>query len=231
MNNQQQIEGFKTAAAQASVLELENGMVVGLGSGSTAELVIAAIGGRVKEGLRITGIPTSEKTAQLASRWNIPLTTLEECASVDVTIDGADEVEQRTLNLIKGGGGNLLREKLIAVASARMIVVVDERKLSVQLGTLSFVPVDVVPFGWKTTARRLEQLGAQPKLRRNLQGETFLTDGGHYVLDCFFGSIDDSHVLQEKLDGVVGVVEHGLFLDLATQVYVGGADGVRILSK
>jgi ribose 5-phosphate isomerase A len=231
MTISQQIESFKEAAAEAAVAQLVDGMVVGLGSGSTAELAVAAIGRRIKDGLRITGIPTSEKTAKQAGLLNIPLATLEEYPSVDLAIDGADEVEAGTLNLIKGGGGNLLREKLVALASSRTIIVVDERKLVVQLGGLSSLPVDVVPFGWKTTARRLDQLGGRPTLRLNVQGEAFLTDGGHYVLDCAFGAIHAPRALQEKLDRVVGVIEHGLFLGIATQVLVGGVGGVKTLRE
>jgi ribose 5-phosphate isomerase A len=230
VNTKQEIEAFKKAAAEAAVLQIVDRMVVGLGSGSTAELAVAALGERIKAGLRITGIPTSEKTAKLASLLNIPLTTLEECPSADLAIDGADEVETGTLNLIKGGGGNLLREKLVAVASSRTIIIVHESKLVIQLGLRSPVPVDVEPFGWKTTAGRLEQLGSVPKLRLDDKGEPFLTDGGHYVIDCAFGAIPSPRALQEKLDGVVGVIEHGLFVGIATQVVVGGTDGVRTMN-
>ena len=219
------VNRFKEEAAESAASELHDGMIVGLGSGTTATLAVAAIGKRVKEGLRIIGIPTSEKTADQARLLNIPLATLEEQPSINVTIDGADEVEEGKLNLIKGGGGNLLREKIVAVASARMIVVADSRKVVQHLGTFP-LPIEIVPFGWKSTAQRLEALGAHPKLRLNAAGKTFLTDGGNYILDCAFGLIESPENLQTKLDNVVGVVEHGLFLGMATLALVAGEDGV-----
>ena len=206
-------------------------MVVGLGSGTTATLAVAAMGRRIQEGLRIIGIPTSLKTAEQARLLNIPLSTLEEHLVIDMTIDGADEVEAGTLNLIKGGGGNLLREKIMAVASSRLIIVADERKVVGELGSRSALPVEVAPFGWKTTAKRLEQLGAHPTLRVGSNGQTFLTDGGHYILDCKFGPIGSPQSLQAELDGVVGVVEHGLFLGIACQAVVGGPAGVRTMDR
>jgi ribose 5-phosphate isomerase A len=224
------IKGFKQAAADLAATQLEDGMIVGLGSGTTATLAVASIGKRVAEGLKIIGIPTSEKTADQARLLNIPLSTLEEHSAIDLTIDGADEVELGTLNLIKGGGGNLLREKIVAVASARMIAVVDERKLVGELGIRFAVPVEVVPFGWKTTMSRLEQLGAHPTLRLRPNGEVLLTDGGHYILDCKFGAIRSPRDLQADLDSIVGVVEHGLFLGIASKAIVGGSDGVKCLT-
>lgn len=221
---------WKRAAAEAAALLVSDGMAVGLGSGSTAEMVVAALGRRVAEGLRFTGIPTSEKTAALARGLGIGLATLEEFPVLDLAIDGADEVEASSFFLIKGGGGNQLREKLVAVASARFVIAVDERKVVERLGMAAPVPVEVVTFGWKSTARRLEALGARPVQRLDAQGAPFVTDGGNYVLDCGFGAIAAPRELAVKLDGVVGVVEHGLFLDMATQVIVGGADGVRELA-
>ena len=225
------INRFKEAAADSAATRLQDGMVVGLGSGTTATLAVAAIGRRVREGLKIIGIPTSQKTADQARLLNIPLSTLEERSAVDVTIDGADEIEAGTLNLIKGGGGNLLREKIVAVASSRMIIVVDERKVVSELGSRAALPVEVAPFGWKTTAKRLEQVGAHPTLRLRSDGQIFLTDGGHYILDCAFGSIRSPRQLQADLDRVVGVVEHGLFIGIACQAFVGGTTGVRILNR
>jgi ribose 5-phosphate isomerase A len=225
------INRFKEAAADSAATQLQDGMVVGLGSGTTAALAVAAIGRRVREGLKIVGIPTSEKTADQARLLNIPLSTLEECSTIDVTIDGADEVEAGTLNLIKGGGGNLLREKIVAVASSRMIIVADERKVVSELGNRAPLPVEVVPFGWKTTAKRLEQAGARPTLRLGSDGKIFLSDGGHYILDCAFGSIRSPRLLQAELDSIVGVVEHGLFIGIACQTVVGGSTGIRILER
>jgi len=224
------VNRFKEEAAESAASELHDGMIVGLGSGTTATLAVAAIGKRVKEGLRIIGIPTSEKTADQARLLNIPLATLEEQPSINVTIDGADEVEEGKLNLIKGGGGNLLREKIVAVASARMIVVADSRKVVQHLGAFP-LPIEIVPFGWKSTAQRLEALGAHPKLRLNAAGKTFLTDGGNYILDCAFGLIESPENLQTKLDNVVGVVEHGLFIGIASKALIGEADGVRVLER
>jgi len=221
----------KEAAAEAGAALLENGMVVGLGSGTTATLAVAAIGKRVAQGLQIIGIATSEQTANQARSLNIPLSTLEERSVIDVTIDGADEVETGTLHLIKGGGGNLLREKIVAVASSRMIVIVDESKVVAQLGSRFVIPVEVVPFGWRTTEARLRRLNANPKLRLGRDGQTFITDGGHYILDCSYGPIPSPAKLQGELDGVVGVVEHGLFVGIACQALVGGPDGVRTLSR
>ena len=225
------INQFKQAAANSAVAQLRDGMVVGLGSGTTATLAVEAIGRRVKEGLRIIGIPTSEQISDQARLLNIPLSTLEDHCAIDMTIDGADEVEEGTLNLIKGGGGNLLREKIVAVASSRMIVVVDERKVTSKLGSHSLLAVEVIPFGWRTTAKRLEKAGAHPALRVGSDKRILLTDGGHYILDCAFGPINSPQRLQADLDSIVGLVEHGLFIGIAYQVLVGGPAGVRILNR
>lgn len=229
MSSQQEIDALKAAAAKAAVAQIMDGMVVGLGSGTTAEITVAAIGQRVREGLKLIGVSTSEKTSALAKSLGIPMRTLEENPQVDLTIDGADEIEIGTLNLVKGGGGNLLREKIVALASTRMLVVADERKLVAQLGVKASVPVDVVPFGWKTTAGRLEALGCRPVLRHTSAGEIFVTDGGAYILDCAFGGIASPVELGHQLDNLVGVVEHGLFLGMASEVVLGGVDGVRSL--
>jgi len=221
------VSAQKEAAARAAVELLQDGMLVGLGSGSTAEIAVTAIGERVKQGLKITGVATSEKTAQLAGSLNIPLATLEDFRALDVALDGADEIEIGSLHLIKGGGGNLLREKLVAIVSTRLIIVADERKLSAKLGSRSSVPIDVVSFGWMTTATRLERAGAQPTLRLDAQGKPFVTDGGEYILDCAFGAIESPFELQDRLNGIIGVVEHGLFLGMASEVFIGGTDGVK----
>ncbi|MEO7145969.1 MAG: ribose-5-phosphate isomerase RpiA [Bryobacteraceae bacterium] len=222
---------LKAAAAEAAAALVAEGMIVGLGSGSTAALAVNALGKRVKDGLRITGIPTSEHTAVQARALGIPLSTLAEHTHIDVTIDGADEVERGTLNLIKGHGGALLREKIIASASARLIVVVDESKLVERLGTHFAVPVEVVPFGWQATAVRLNEMGAHPSLRLAPDGREFVSDGGHYILDCAFGPISTPGALARELDSVVGLVEHGLFLGLTSQVIVGSADGVKTFAR
>jgi ribose 5-phosphate isomerase A len=228
-DSEYKVDDLKRAAAEAAAAHLESGMIVGLGTGSTATLAIEAIGRRVAQGLRITGIPTSEATAQLAKSLGIPVSTLAEHAHIDVTIDGADEVEMGTLNLIKGHGGALLREKIVASASTRLVIVVDESKLVDHLAVRDPIPVEVVPFGWQATAKRLLQLGADPSLRRGPDGQVFITDGGHYILDCSFAEIASPAELERELDSVVGLVEHGLFLGMTTEVIVGGAQGVRVL--
>ncbi len=225
------VNRLKEAAAEQAVQQLESGMVVGLGSGTTATLAVAAIGNRVKQGLRITGVPTSEKTATLARELNIPLVGLGDTASIDITIDGADEVESGTLNLIKGGGGNQLREKLVAVSSARLLIVVDESKVVGQLGSRFPIPVEVVRFGWQTTAKRLRDLGANPKLRSDAAGQAYVTDDGNYILDCAYGPIPSPGALQNELDSVVGVVEHGLFIGIASQAIVGGTNAVTVMNR
>lgn len=223
---------LKQAAANRAAAELEDGLIVGLGSGSTAKFAVAAIGKRVQEGLRLIGIPTSEETAQQARSLGIPLSTLGEHSEIDVTIDGADEVELNTLNLIKGGGGNQLREKIVATASSRLVIIVDDSKPVRQLGTHAKVPVEVVQFGWQATARILTKLGGHPGLRMRADAAgPMVTDGGNYILDCAFGSIKSAGDLQRELDSVVGVVEHGLFIGLASHVLVGTASGVNRLDR
>ena len=224
------LNGFKDAAAHAAVKYLHDGMIVGLGSGTTSALAVEAIGKRVKDGLRIIGIPTSERIAQQARELGIPLTTLDEHPEVEITIDGADEVEARTLNLIKGGGGNLLREKIVAASSARLVIIADQTKVVPRLGTRSSVPVEVSPFGWGATAQRLAHTGANPILRQK-DGEPYITDGGHYILDCVYGAIPYPLELQAALDATVGVMEHGLFLGMATEAIIGGAEGVEHLRR
>jgi ribose 5-phosphate isomerase A len=220
----------KLAAAEAAAALVKDGMTVGLGSGSTASLAVGALARRVSQGLRITGIPTSEKTAELARGLGIPLATLEDRGSLALTIDGADEVELGTLDLIKGLGGALLREKLVAAATERLVIVADESKLVVRLAADSRpLPVEVVAFAWQTTAKRLEDLGAQATLRRDADGRPFVTDQGNYTLDCRFRSAPPARELQQRLDATVGVVEHGLFLGMTWQVMVGGPWGVRVL--
>ncbi len=228
---QLRINEFKQEAAKAAAAELRDGMIVGLGSGSTARLAVDAIGQRVKEGLQIIGIPTSEQTAQQARSLGIQLSTLGEYSQIDVTIDGADEVELGTLNLIKGGGGNHLREKIVATASSRLIIAVDESKLVSKLGSHAKVPVEVAQFGWQATALSLAKLKATPTLRLRPDGAPFITDGRNYVLDCEFGAIESPSVLQRELDAVVGAIEHGLFIGMARLVVIGTCDGVKRLDR
>lgn len=225
------VDELKRAAAESAVTQVQDGMIVGLGSGSTATLAVSALGRMVRQGLRIAGIPTSERTAAQARALGIPLTTLEECSQIDLTIDGADEAEIGSLNLIKGHGGALLREKIVASVSRRLVIVADDSKLVERLGQRQSVPVEVIPFGWPIAAHRLGVLGANPLLRQGPDGKPFKSDGGHYILDCAFGPIDAAQALAEALDHVVGVVEHGLFLGLATELHVAGAGGVRVLCR
>jgi ribose 5-phosphate isomerase A len=222
---------WKKAAAEAAAKLVETGMVVGLGTGSTASFVVSELGRRVsQEGLRIIGIPTSERTAEQARSLKIPLATLAEHTEIDLTIDGADEVERGTLYLIKGHGGALLREKIVAAASKRMAVVADETKLVERLGTHFSVPVEVVPFGWQATKRKLSQLGANPTLRLGADKRPYVTDGGHYIVDCAYGPMQAPKEVAHHLDHVVGAVEHGLFLGFASQVFIGGHSGVKVLT-
>jgi len=220
---------MKQNAAESAVTEIRAGMIVGLGTGSTAAFATKALGTKVQEGLQITGIATSKQTEAQAKALGIPLSSLDEYPEIDLTIDGADEVERGTLNLIKGYGGALLREKIVASATRRLIIIADENKLVERLGTNHAVPVEVVPFGWRRVARELENLGGEPKLRVNPDGNAFVTDGGHYILNCGFGLIQDPGLLAKELDHIVGVVEHGLFIGMASEVRLGGAESVQIL--
>jgi ribose 5-phosphate isomerase A len=222
---------LKIAAAESAVTRVTDGLIVGLGSGSTAAFAVAAIGRRVREGLRIVGIPTSERTAAQARELGIPLSSLAEQPQVDITIDGADEVEEGNLNLIKGHGGALLREKIVASASKKLVIIVHGSKLVNHLGAHDPVPAEVIPFGWQVTARHLADLGAKPSLRRNPDGEPYHSDGGNFILDCTFESIASADTLARELDHVVGLVEHGLFIGLTSEVHVAESSGVRILNR
>lgn len=225
------MDELKRAAADAAAQELNSGTVIGLGSGTTAKLAVDAIGRRVAEGLDIVGIPTSERTAEQARGLGIRLSTLGEYPQIEITIDGADEVELGTLHLIKGGGGNHLREKIVATASSRLVIVVDESKVVWHLGDRAKVPVEVAQFGWQATARKLEKLKATPALRLEASGEPLITDGGNYILDCAFGRIADASALGRELDGIVGVIEHGLFIGLASLILIGTPAGVKRLDR
>ena len=220
----------KQAAAEAAAALVEDGMFVGLGTGSTAAFAIAALGRRMREGLRIAAaIATSERSDKQARELGIPMTSFAERQRLDLTLDGADEVARGTLHLIKGHGGALLREKIVASASARLVIIADDSKLVDRLGT--FVPVEVVPFGWQTTQRRLETLGATVKLRLAGDGKVFVTDGGNLTLDCGFGTIADPAALERSIRTLVGVIDCGLFVGLATQVILAGASEVRHLTR
>ncbi len=220
---------LKQISAESAAAEVTDGMVVGLGTGSTAKLAVDALGLRVRKGLKIIGIPTSERTATQAKQLGIQLATLADYAHIDLTIDGADEVQLGTLHLIKGHGGALLREKIVASASRKFTVIVDQSKLVEKLGTHFEVPIEVVQFGWQAAARKLQDLGGKPAMRLGADGAPFMSDGGHYIIDCAFGAIANPEALAKELDGVVGVVEHGLFLGMCTKVLVGENQGVKTL--
>jgi ribose 5-phosphate isomerase A len=220
----------KRMAAAHAVAEVRDGMVVGIGSGSTAECAIEALAERVAKGLRVVAIPTSEQTASFARRYGLELTSFAEHPRIDLTIDGADQVETGTLNLIKGRGGALFREKLVASASAAMIVVVDETKLAERLGGNVPLPIEVTRFGWQVVASRLSALGLVPQLRAKA-GAPFTTDGGNYIVDCVLPERWDPAALDLNLARIVGVIETGLFLGLASKVVVGRADGAETLTS
>lgn len=222
----QDADAQKLAVARRAVALVEPGMIVGLGSGSTAELAVPELGARVAAGLAITGVPTSRRTEDLARRHAIPLTDLNAVARLDLTIDGADEAVLESFALIKGRGGALLCEKLVAAATAREVIVVDASKIVPRLGVRHAVPVEVVPFGWRHTARAIERLGARPT-PREAGGEPYVTDGGNLILDCAFGPIPNPPALAAALKALPGVIEHGIFIGLAHTIIVAGPDGIK----
>src|SRR5215468_8359892 len=224
-------DALKRAAAEAAVKLVQNGMVVGLGTGSTAAFAVEALGRRHREGLQFIGIPTSERTAAQAKAAQIPLTSFHEHREIDLTIDGADEVERGTLNLIKGLGGALLHEKIVAAASRRLAIVVDGLKLVDKLGARTPIPVEVVAFGFEATQAALESIGATARLRQSATGEPFITDSGNRILDCSFGPIADPATLEKRIRRVVGVVESGLFIARADVVFVADTSGVYRLES
>lgn len=225
----------KRAAAARAVEFIRPGMRLGLGTGSTAKFFIELVGERVRAGLDLLAVPTSESTLADAKRCGIKLSTLDETPELDLTVDGADEIGPN-LGLVKGGGGALLREKIVAAASARMIVIADQSKCVAALGQFP-LPIEVVSFGLTATQRALEkaiktvQRPGPLTLRRGKDGHVFVTDGGHWILDATLGRIDDPAALAHALSCVPGVVEHGLFLGLAQLAIIGGPDGVKIVER
>ena len=214
----------KEAAARASLRFIQDGQVVGLGSGSTATHFIKLLGEEVKKGLHIKGIPTSVRSRELAQSLEIPLTTLDECQDIAVTVDGADEVDPQ-LRLIKGGGGALLREKIVASATRHLVIVADGSKQVPKLGRFP-LPVEVIRFAQALVTRRIAALGADVQLRTEPGGKPFLTDEHNHILDCRFGEIQDPDALARRLSDMPGVVEHGLFIGMASVVLL--ADGAEI---
>jgi len=223
---------YKQQAAEEAVTFIESGMVVGLGHGSTAIFAMRRIAEFLKSGQlkAILGVPCSNLVEQEARQLGIPLTTLEEHPIIDVTIDGADEVDPQ-LDLIKGAGGALLREKIVAQASCREIIVIDESKMVPKLGTRKALPVEVCTFGWRTQAEYLQSLGARVEVRTRGDGSFFPTDQGNLILDCTFGPINQPAALAAQLSARAGIVGHGLFLGLATDMICAGAGGVRHLKR
>jgi ribose 5-phosphate isomerase A len=217
----------KQVAARRSADFVEDGMLVGLGSGSTSAHAIRAIGERVREGLRIQAIATSERSAELARGLGISVLPFDEDARMDLTIDGADEIGPG-LQLIKGGGGALLHEKIVASASKRFVVIADSSKLVKRLGAFP-LPVEVIRFGWHVVEDRLNALGAETKLRMDSAGQPFTTDQGNFILDCRFAVFPEADLLASQLDSMIGVVEHGLFLDLADIAVIGRGDQTELI--
>jgi ribose 5-phosphate isomerase A len=218
----------KAAAARKSIEYVKDGMVVGLGTGSTATFAIKFLGEQVRDGLKIRGIPTSRASEQLARSLNIPLTTFDEVGSIDVTIDGADEVAPG-LALIKGGGGALLHEKIVAAASRTLVIVADEHKIVKLLGKFP-LPVEVIPFAAAPVKKQLEAIGAHPVLRNAQQGGPYITDEGNYIFDCHYEEIQDPAGVASTIKRMTGVVEHGLFLGLASVAIIAGPDGAQVIT-
>jgi ribose 5-phosphate isomerase A len=223
---------LKRLAAERAVELVEDGMVLGLGTGSTAKFAIDRIGQRLREGSLkdVVGVPTSQQTAAQARSLGIPLTTLDDHPAVDLAIDGADEVDPN-LNLIKGRGGALLREKMVETAAKRLVIIADESKLVDTLGARGPVPVEVVQFCWQYNALRIKDLGCSI-VRREKAGEPFVTDNSNYILDCHFGGpLEDPHAVAQAIRALPGVIEHGLFLDMADLVIVAGQGGVVVKQR
>ena len=216
----------KQHAAEAAVEYVKDGMIVGLGTGSTTEYAVKKLGERVRDGLAIRGIPTSDVTKVQAEEEGIPLIDFSETMYIDLTIDGADEIDVN-LNMIKGGGAALLREKIVASASKEEIIIVSHEKFVKQLGSFP-LPVEVIPFGWQIIFNQLETLGGSPDLRLK-QGQPLLTDQGNYIIDCRFRQILDAAQLEQRLNMIPGVVENGLFTGLCTRMIM--AEGEKIVVK
>ena len=226
---------LKMQAGNAALAHVEPGMRLGIGTGSTAEAFIQALGERVAEGFEIIGVATSQRTQELCLRLGMKMSTLDETPQLDLTIDGADEIDP-SLNLIKGGGGALLREKIVAAASARMVVIADETKLVDALGAFP-LPIEINPFGHRATLMTLEKLAKNlaipPRfaLRQRDDGATFETDGGHWIIDASFGRNFDPEGLESALNMVPGVVENGLFTGMADMAIIAGRNGIREINR
>lgn len=220
-------EHLKKIAAEKATEEIREGMVVGLGTGSTVYYALLKIGTMVRDGLNIIGIPTSSGTEKIATEQGIPLSTLADHPIIELTIDGADEVDAR-LNLIKGGGAALVREKIIANASRRIVIVVDESKISRVLGTSFALPVEIIQFGWKSTKREVDIICEQSEIRGGNQ-KPLITDNGNYILDCHFDGIQEPGKVEMQLNNIPGVVENGIFVNRADKVFIGTPDGIHYM--
>lgn len=214
----------KQAAAEKAVEFVRDGMTLGLGTGSTVQFALERLAARVREGLRVRGVPTSKRTEAAANELGLPLVPFEEVREIDLTIDGADEIDA-SFSMIKGGGGALLREKIVASVSKVEIVIVGPDKIVRRLGEKFLLPVEALPFGWKQVSNALESLGCQAHLRKTPAGGTFVTDNGNFILDCRFGGIGDPAALEREIDRIPGVVESGLFVGLADKLVIGYEDG------
>jgi ribose 5-phosphate isomerase A len=229
------MDDLKRQAAARAVEQVREGMKLGLGTGSTAKHFVELLGERVRAGLKVIGVPTSEATRADAERCAVPLTTLDQVDRLDLTVDGADEIDPN-LELIKGGGGALLREKIVAAASDRMIVIADETKWVEMLGRFP-LPIEVIPFGLGATRRAIEAVFAengvsgQMDVRKTKDGHAFVTDGGHWIVDAQLGRIPDSPRLAAALNSIPGVVEHGLFIGLACTAVLAGPQGIRVVER
>ena len=223
------MDDLKKQASIAALEAVKDGMIVGLGTGSTANHFIRELGVRVQAGLRVHGIPTSEESRKLALEVGVPLTTLREHPVIDVTVDGADEVSDG-LDLIKGLGGALVREKVVAHASKKVIIVVDETKLTGRLGLKAPIPVEVVPFALEVARGQLILWGGEAKLREK-EGKPFLSDNGNYILDWWHGPIDQPWALEKQIKGVTGIVDSGIFANVASQVIAATSSGIRKLQR
>ena len=222
-------ERLKELAAEKAVEEVQSGMILGLGTGSTIYYALLKLGQMVKLGLDIIGIPTSEQTSQIAEEQGIRLSTVMENPVIDLTIDGADEVDP-SLNLIKGLGGALVREKIIAHASNRLVIVADESKIVDYLGAKVPLPVEVVQFGWESTQMALNQI-CQRSVLRQVNDQTFLSDNSNFILDCYFDQISDPKQIEIRINGIPGVVDNGLFVGRADRVIFGTADGIQTQAR
>lgn len=227
-------EDLKAKVGEAVCKTLHNGMKLGIGTGSTAEAFVRALAKRVKAGLDIVGVPTSERTAQLCLELGISLTTLDDQPRLDLTIDGADEIDDQ-FALTKGGGGALLREKIVADASASMFVIADDSKLVAKLGAFP-LPIEINQFGSVATISKIQEVFAAMRMQGQLTlrkngDEIYLTDGGHWIVDASFGLIDDANLLDRKLLAIPGVVQHGLFIDMADKAFIASPEGVKVLEK